>query len=491
MKTAALKRALGDLQTFSRHIVGRPLRPYQLEPARAIVDSIVNQRGLTFTVEMSRQAGKNEASAQLEAYLLNLYQRRGGNIVKCAPTFKPQVVNSKMRLETTLGNPLNAGKWRSEMGYMVRLGQARVIFFSAEPSANVVGATAHLAIEFDEAQDIAQEKHDKDFLPMGATTNATRCYFGTAWDDATLLERQKQRNLELQRKDGIRRHFEYPWYVVAEHNPLYAAYVEGERLRLGESHPMFKTQYLLQTIAGEGRFLSPQQRAQMVGDHARRHAPREGASYVAGVDIAGEDEAAVDAALRSAKPRKDSTVVTIAEAERVTIAPGIAASALRVVDHHWWTGRKHADQYAQILDLLRNVWRVRRVVVDATGVGAGVASFLATALGESIVEAFAFTAPSKSELGYQLLAAINAGCFKMYGETPQSPEAAEFWHQCELARYEVRANQQINFFVDETEGHDDFLLSAALCARAGAQLSAAPASAIVEAPAADYADGRF
>lgn len=34
---------------------------------------------------MSRQAGKNELSAQLEAYLLNLFQRRGGAIVKDIP----------------------------------------------------------------------------------------------------------------------------------------------------------------------------------------------------------------------------------------------------------------------------------------------------------------------------------------------------------------------------------------------------------------------
>src|SRR5258705_8249791 len=62
-----LRRLLADIDLFSRHAVGMPLRPYQLEPARAILDSVFHRRGRTFTVMMSRQAGKNELSAQLEA----------------------------------------------------------------------------------------------------------------------------------------------------------------------------------------------------------------------------------------------------------------------------------------------------------------------------------------------------------------------------------------------------------------------------------------
>ncbi len=51
-----------DIDHFSRLILGRGLRPYQLEPARAIVDSVLHGRGLTFAVMMARQAGKNELS---------------------------------------------------------------------------------------------------------------------------------------------------------------------------------------------------------------------------------------------------------------------------------------------------------------------------------------------------------------------------------------------------------------------------------------------
>lgn len=485
----AIKAVLTDIELFSRKIVKRPLRPYQLEPARAILASILNRQGHSITVMMARQAGKNELAAQLECFLLNIFQQVPANIVKCAPTFKPQIINSKLRLEQTLQNPLNRGKWKGEWSYMVRLGEARCIFFSAADTSNVVGATAHILLEFDEAQDISISKHDKDFVPMGATTNCTRAYFGTAWDDSTLLEQMKQQSLELQKKDGIRRHFEFQWWVVAEHNAAYGRFVEAERDRLGESHPLFRTQYKLETLGGETGFLSAQQRAQMEGEHGRAHSREDGAVYVAGIDIAGKDEEAADAVLRSLRPRRDSTVVTIARLDFSLVSDLILEPRLEIVEHYYWTGRSHREQYEQLLDVLRSLWGCARVAVDATGIGAGVADFLVAALGEETVEAFVFTTASKSKLGFGLLAAVNSGRFKMYAPDG-SEECQEFWRQCEKAKYSVRANQVLNFYVPESEGHDDFLMSAALVVRAAAGYGVAPAGDVVARPV-DYQDGRY
>ena len=79
-------------------MVRRPLHNYQLEPARAIVDSVLHKRGLEFAVMFPRQSGKNETQAQVEAYLLNLFQRvKGAQIVKAQPTFQPQQHSSTSR----------------------------------------------------------------------------------------------------------------------------------------------------------------------------------------------------------------------------------------------------------------------------------------------------------------------------------------------------------------------------------------------------------
>jgi len=56
--------------------------------ALAILESVFNRKGLTFSVEIARQGGKNELSAQLELLLLTLYITEPQNLVKCSPTFK-------------------------------------------------------------------------------------------------------------------------------------------------------------------------------------------------------------------------------------------------------------------------------------------------------------------------------------------------------------------------------------------------------------------
>ncbi|MFC2007996.1 hypothetical protein ACFLVB_05335 [Chloroflexota bacterium] len=413
----------------------RRLRPYQREVALAILDSVFGRRGLTFSVEIARQGGKNELSAQLELLLLTLYMAQPQNLVKCSPTFKPQTVISMTRLKDRLTDAGFDGIWTSELGYVFRLGNARAIFLSADESANVVGNTAHILLEVDESQDVSKEKYTKEFKPMGATTNVTTVHYGTTWDDSTLLEEVKQTNLEMERKDGVRRHFRYDWEEVARYNPDYLSYVMAEMERLGENHPLFLTQYRLLLIRGGGGFLSSQQRAQLKGEHTRKRQSDRGRVYVAGIDLAGEAEDAEGVQLRALKPRRDSTVVTIGELDYSSCDETVSEPRINVVEHYRWTGKKHAELYPQLVDILKNVWRCRRIVVDATGVGEPVSSFLKKSLGTR-VSPFTFTQRSKSELGFNLLATINSGRLKVYA-MDDSLECREFWWEMEKAKEPV------------------------------------------------------
>ena len=123
-------------------------------------------------------------------------------------------------------------------------------------------------------------------------------------------------------------------------------------------------------------------------------------------------------------------------------------------------GVRHSELYVRLVDILKNVWRCRRVTVDATGVGEPVASFLRKALGSRVTR-FKFTQPSKSELGFSLLAAVNAGRLKVY-QGDGSEEYGEFWREMAAARSQYRPSQTMNFYVDAAQGHDDYLMSLAL-----------------------------
>lgn len=458
-----LRTLLSDVSLYPGQLVGVALRPYQLAPARAIVASVLHHQALTFTVMMSRQAGKNELSAHVEAYLLTLYQRRGGSIVKAAPTFRPQIVNSMLRLQSILSScPLTSRSWATSQGYIIALGRARAYYFSGGIDSQIVGATASLLLEIDEAQDFDEDKYLKDLRPMLASTNATTVLYGTAWTSDTLLEHVRQQNALLEAQDGVQRNFTYPWTEVAKANEAYGKFVAQEIARMGPEHPLSRTQYLLEPLSAAGRLFSESQLARLHGSHPSLSVPEPSELYVAGLDLAGGDEEDPSEILRPIS-RRDSTAVTIA---RVTWeeALGVLQPQVDVVHHQSWANVRHRDTFGQLVALLR-LWHSQAIVVDASGIGAGVASFLVGALGADLVHPFTFTAVSKSDLGYQLLTTVNSGRLRIYVEDG-SPESTELWSQLRLARSALHQNQRLSFQVDPHDGHDDLLISLALVVEA-------------------------
>jgi len=447
------------------------LRPYQQEVARAVMDSVQNGKGLTFSVEIARQGGKNELSAHLEVLLLTLHMAAGGSLIKCSPTFKPQTIISMQRLRARLDDFGFVGIYHSEMGYIISLGAARAVFLSAEESSSVVGHTADLLLEIDESQDVSKEKYAKEFRPMGASTNVTTVHYGTTWDDATLLEEVKQLNLDMERKDGIKRHFRYDWYEVAKNNLSYASFVESERNRMGEDHPLFRTQYALLPISGGGGFLSRQQLLLMRGTHPRQpvRSDSDEVIYIAGIDLAGEKEQLWDEMLMSGKPKVDSTVISIARVDMAQRSLGhLSEPFVRVVEQYQWTGTPHSQLYGQMVNVLKN-WNCKRVVVDSTGIGQPIASFLKKELGNKIVP-FVFTQKSKSDMAFEFLSFVNSGRLNLYAQDG-SEEFKESMLQLQKARSQYRSNQTMNFYVNPLEGHDDFLMSLALTVEAAKDFS--------------------
>ena len=175
-----------------------------------------------------------------------------------------------------------------------------------------------------------------------------------------------------------------PYPLTLPPNPYYQRYVEAERLRLGSDHPLFLSQYCLTPVSDDGRFLDSTRQALLQGNHCRDNAPRTGRVYVAGIDLAGESEQPAIGGTRAIEPSRDSTVVTIGELRSLDDGLGSKLPSISVVEHYWWTGKPHTEIFSTLVHILKNVWGCRRVVVDATGVGAGVAAFLRKSPGPSI-----------------------------------------------------------------------------------------------------------
>lgn len=467
-----MRRAIADPVSFSRATQrGRTLRTYQIPVVEAIWESIQRDLGRQFAVVFSRQSGKDELLAQLLAFLLVRYQRQGGSIVVATPALRPQGMVSRDRLLAALDTPL-VDRVACREGSNVAVGRASARFLSASPTSNARGQTANLLLVANEAQDIRTDVWDAVFDPMAASTNATTLFLGTVWSRETLLARQMRHLSGAELVDGEKRVFKVAWEEVAAIVPAYGERVRARIAQFGPAHPFIRTEYFLEELDGDGALFSPHRIAQLQGDHARRHSAEPGKRYALLIDVGGEEESGFGLASFHDAGRRDSTALTVVE----IVDPGASGLAsYRVVDRQAWTGASHAQLLSQLVDLARTVWKASAVVIDATGVGAGLASLLSASLAKRnsgspaiTVIPFHFSASSKSALGWDLLGLIESGRLKEYVETapPGSAEAAvtlAFGEQIRGITYETAPGpgRQLRWGAPPGK-HDDLVLSLAL-----------------------------
>ncbi|MGD8491254.1 MAG: hypothetical protein PVI68_19765, partial [Anaerolineae bacterium] len=440
----AVLRYLADISHFSNLVIKRPLRTYQLEPARAILDSVLNNRGLEFLIVFPRQAGKNEMVAQLLTYLLNLYQRTGGNMVYGA--VGDGLGMGIDRLESRLGNVWNAGHWGTKRKPTRRtLGKAAVLFLSSHPQAAARGQTAHHLLVIDEAQDQDANHIEAVFTPMRASTNATAVYIGTVKLTTDFLWTKKQELEREERRDGIRRVFLIPPEEVTAENPAYRHFLDTQIRKHGRNHPIVASEYYLEPVDGAGGLFDARRQALMRGSHARQREPAPGRLYLATLDLAGEDEAATDPLARLEHPGRDYTVATVFDVrlpEPGHYAPGPTYHAVDVfVDH----GSKHFQEVPGRPPLVERLlawlehWQVGHLVGDESGVGLGVISWLASAMGGHRVTGYNFGGHAKAALGSAFLAVVETGRFKYWTGDEEIPlsDGWSFWQQVAHCTYDL------------------------------------------------------
>ncbi len=502
------KKVLHDPVLFVRAASGITLRAYQVPVIKAVADSVFRQRGLSFVVMFPRQSGKNELQAQLEVYLLMMFSQvtPGCDLVKVSPTWKPQSLNAMRRLESVLKrNLFTRTLWQKESGYIYRVGDARITFLSGAPEANIVGATANTLLEVDEAQDVLVEKYDREIAPMAASTNATRVFWGTAWTRDTLLGRELRTAHEAEKKDGIQRVFRVDADVVSVEVPAYGAFVRGQVEKLGRFHPMVRTQFFSEEIEADGALFPPERLGRVIGTHPPVTQAEPGRVYALLVDVAGEAETSPGLGEQSSaeQDRRDSTAVTVVEVQ-MSYEPvgtshefagvpvvGMASefvgmarepSHLHPVYHVVWreqyTGLKHTDQFSRIASLAER-FHATHLVVDATGVGAGLASMLQRAFPDRVIP-FIFNASTKSDLGWTFLNLVDACRFQDYA-LPENPKPefnrllelhALFLRQLGRVQYDIPVGPEKRMRWSVPEGardpltggylHDDLVFSAAL-----------------------------
>ena len=479
-----LKKILLSINLFSRLVIQLPLRRYQIEPAQAVIASILRQQGLEFLWVFPRQSGKDEAIAQLCTFLLTLFQRVEAAIIHLYPTAN-QIATGTGRLENRLDNLWTRGRWWTKSKPLRRgLGSAQIAFFSGHPQARAEGATANLLLIINEAQDQHEPTVERRFTPMRASTNATALYVGTVRTTADYLWRTKERLEQLQQADGQRRVFLVGAAEVGQENPAYRQFVAEQVAKRGREHPIIKTEYFNEPVDVAAGLFPRRRRQLMAGRHPRLAEPQAGQIYLALIDVAGQDEAATEAFAELDNPARDSTCCTIVRAEPGSdIGPTYAAVDLLIDQgsRHFQAGPGRASLFDQLLAYLRH-WRVGAVVCDMSGVGQGITDALIEALTRPVFGFDFAKSYGKSRLGNDFLAIVETGRFKYFADQREVEGSDAWWFdiQAEHCGYELAEGIPIErglrwgvspaakISVNEVSEyiHDDRLLSAALVAEA-------------------------
>ena len=414
------------------------LRTYQAEALRTIYDAVVFRRGGKFAVTFPRQSGKNETQAQLEAAVMAASLYRGGSIIKIMPTEKNQGRVSTERVIRALsfsgaamgsmGDPYG-GNFSDPAPAMVPniwtravkhnrngifYGSTTLRCLSASPNAAIVGATADLLLEVDEAQMVTAEKYDREAAPMAASTNAVRVFWGTAWDDQTLLSRETRLGRLNEEADGTKHIFMTTAAEVGKEVPAYGDFVRSQVESMGREHPAIRTQYFCEEISDLTAMFTPERIGLMMGDHEPLWEPDPEACYVFLIDIAGSDEATPRERQKEGfSDRRDSTVLTICDVSLPENEDYDPRNFLwKVVGRRLYRNLPSADLEELITREVEH-WDPAKIILDHSGLGAMLSGYLSAKYPNRCVPVD-ITASAKTKMAWDFLAMVNSGHWKEY-----------------------------------------------------------------------------
>ena len=102
---------------------------------RSVIDSVVNRKGLSFSIAVSDESDIGSISGHLEKFLLLLSAASGGTLARVAPRFSDDTLPAL----ASLTRELPAG-WKAEGERTIRYGRARQVFVSVDRPFQSSGA---------------------------------------------------------------------------------------------------------------------------------------------------------------------------------------------------------------------------------------------------------------------------------------------------------------------------------------------------------------
>ena len=335
---------------------------YQKRLSNAIIKSIIENRGLTLSTEISRQSGKTSGVVATVGFLLLFfYQICKQFEIPTTPQFnvgffapqERQAQSAFMMLRDFLrkcekqGFDFNFDSFNGDT-IMMRSSNypPRTVYcMTASPTSRQESKTLNLII-IDEAQDIEDKVVDRSISPMGASTNATEIWIGVGGYRRCKFQKFIDELPDDQKVIA-------PYDVILQErrekyektgNILYLNYekhIKKRRLEIGEDSDEFKTQYKLIWILERGQFITYEELFKLEEEYDANKILLERREVYGGIDWGKS---------------KDSTVFTVISYD------------YKVLDWFEWQGDDYASQIEEIEQIIRSKYSTMRVIhCDTTG----------------------------------------------------------------------------------------------------------------------------
>lgn len=465
-------------------LTGVKLFPYQEQPAKRIIRSVLLNDGDELTNIQTRQSGKSETVSYTVSGLLVILPtlanlpmfidderlkpyRDGIMIGVFAPALQQsQIIYNRVRkrlgskqAQEFMYDPSVNVSMEVSNGENVSLSNGSTMSaVSASIGSNIEGRSYHLII-VDEAQDVNDRKYNKSISPMGAFYNATKVLIGTPTFQKGFFFYSIERNkIAYENKTGRRNHFEYSWHEVVKYNDKYAKYIEGEKARLGEESDEFQMSYNLQWRLERGMFITARELEKNLDPEREVVMSDLKKSHILGIDLARTSDSTV---LTFVEVDYDDPVI-IEESSNMGVSDYVA---YRTIIKKWVEiqGTDYENQYYRILEELR-YFNVKRIVLDSTSVGTPIADRLIANLDDIEIVPFDFSRSSKSMLYKHYETELKSGrviipAGEMTGETR---EFNKFVNQHTALNKEYAGQYLVVKHPDVAGARDDYADSSAL-----------------------------
>ena len=454
---------------FCEEFADIKFRPYQVDLAYRIVESLVKIDTQDITALWARQSGKSETISVIIAGCMVIMPKLAMSF-ECLERFKKGlwvgmfapvkdqsgIIHSRVVQKLTsehaqmfLSDPELDDKVDGKTGVIKLRSGSMARRQTANPRAQIEGDTYHLIV-IDEAQHADDTVVRKSIHPMLAANAGTMVKIGTpAFHKGDFYRSIQLNKRRATGRGGKRNHFESNWEVVAKYNPYYLKFLKEEKIRLGEDSDEFQMSYNLKWMLDRGMLITEDE-LDMLGDNTMPLVK----SWHKSDCVVGIDPARV----------RDSTVVTVCWVDwDYPDAAGYREH--RILNWLEIQNTEWEDQYYQIVDFLDN-YKIRYVGVDAQGMGGPVAERLRRLL-EHRCEVISVSSDSatQSERWKHLIQLLQRRMvvYPSHSKAKRTRAWQRFHQQMEDAEKLMKGQfMMIQAPEDERDAHDDYVDSLAI-----------------------------